>query len=132
MTQRVCRVGAEDPIRAAAEVMAADDVGDVVVVKGWRAYGIVTDRDIVVRAVAQGLDVSTTPVWEIASAELTVVADDTPIDEAARLMREKALRRLVVVNEARKLVGLVSLGDLEVERQPTSALAAITRAPPNR
>jgi len=111
--------------------MEAEDVGDVIVVDGEQICGLVTDRDIAIRAVAHGLDPATVPVTEICSIELTTVTPDTPVDDAIALMRAKAIRRLPVVENGAP-VGIVSLGDLAVQRDPDSALADISAAPPNR
>jgi CBS domain-containing protein len=76
----------------------------------------VTDRDITVRAVAKGRDPASTPVREVYSAELTTLPPEETVDDAVRLMREKAVRRLPVVEGGRP-VGIVSLGDLAVDRE---------------
>lgn len=117
--------------REAAEAMRANDIGDVIVVdeKGG-LVGILTDRDIVVRMVAEGRDPRATRIGDIASRDLTAVSPDESIARAVQLMREKAIRRLPVV-EKKKVVGIVSIGDLALERDPDSALADISAAPPN-
>jgi CBS domain-containing protein len=111
--------------------MRANDIGDVIASddKGG-ITGIVTDRDIVVRVVAEGRDPSATPIEDIASRDLTAVSPDDPVERAVELMRERAVRRLPVVKRG-KVVGIVSIGDLAVERDPGSALADISAAPPN-
>jgi len=116
-------------IREAAQLMRDYGVGDVLVRDGQRLYGIVTDRDLVVRCLAEGVDAGAT-VREVCSENVTSVAAGLPVDEAAQLMRDKAIRRLPVVHYG-KPVGIVTLGDLAVERDPTSVLADISAAPPN-
>ena len=119
------------PIIDAARVMQAADVGNVMVNDGGGICGIVTDRDVVVRAIAEGRDPANTPLSEICSQELATVSPDTPIETAVDLMRQKAIRRLPVV-ESGKPVGIVSIGDLVADFEPKSALADISGAPPNK
>ena len=118
-------------VREAAEAMRANDIGDVIVVDDNGALtGILTDRDIVVRVVAEGRDPRATRIGDIASRELVAVSPDDPVDRAVQLMRERAIRRLPVVEQG-KPVGIVSIGDLALYRDPDSALADISAAPPN-
>jgi len=120
-----------DMMSDAARVMAADDVGAVVVVEGGKLCGILTDRDIVTRAIAQGLSPSTTRVDEIYSADVMTLPPDATVDDAVQVMRESSIRRIPVV-DGEQPVGIVSLGDLALARDPDSALADISAAPPNR
>jgi CBS domain-containing protein len=115
----------------AAQIMRKSDVGDVIVVEGKRLFGILTDRDIVVRALAEGRDPESTRVSDICSRELTTVQATASVGTVVRTMREKALRRLPVVEETGEVVGIVSLGDVAVGRDRHSALADISAAPPN-
>jgi CBS domain-containing protein len=118
-------------VREAAEAMRAWDIGDVIVSDdNGQIAGILTDRDIVVRVVAEGRDPRTTRIGDIASRELTAISPDDPIGRAVQLMRERAIRRLPVVDRG-KPVGIVSIGDLALDRDPDSALADISAAPPN-
>ena len=118
-------------VREAAETMRANDIGDVVVVDdNGTLSGILTDRDIVVRVVAEGRDPRTTRIGDIASRDLTAVSPDDPVDRAVQLMRDRAIRRLPAVDKG-KPVGIVSIGDLALDRDPGSALADISAAPPN-
>jgi CBS domain-containing protein len=132
MSPNVRLIGANDSIKDAAQAMESDDIGAVVVVDEGRVRALVTDRDIVVRGIARGLDPQATPVWEIASADLVAVAGDAPVSEAVRLMRDRALHRVLVFNQEQALAGVVTLGDVAVEHEPRSALADISNAPPNR
>jgi CBS domain-containing protein len=107
------------------------DVGDVLVLDDGHICGIVTDRDIVVRGIAGGNYPATVKLAEICSRDLTTLSPTDRVEDAVNYMREKAIRRLPVVDGG-KPVGIVSLGDLAVERDPHSALSDISAAPPNR
>ncbi len=114
----------------AAKTMRDVGIGDVVVVDGDEVLGIVTDRDIVVRGIADGRDAQSTTLIDICSRELTTVSPDDQVGTAVRLMRENAIRRLPVVARGRP-VGIVTLGDLALEQDRGSALADVSAAPPN-
>jgi CBS domain-containing protein len=130
MTPNPVTLEATMTIADAARVMRELDIGDVVVYDGERVCGIVTDRDITVRAVADGKDPNTVQLRDVASADLTTVSADAPVDDAVRIMGDKALRRLLVTEDA-CAVGIVSIGDLAMEEDPRSALAEISAAEPN-
>jgi CBS domain-containing protein len=125
------KVATTAPVEEAAKQMRNEDVGFVIVEEDGLPYGIVTDRDITVRAVAQGLNPTTTPVASICSKELTTVSPEQDIDVAIQLMRDKALRRVLVVDAERHALGVVSLGDLALVRDERSVLGQISRAPGN-
>jgi CBS domain-containing protein len=132
MTVSTTRLPADQTVTAAARLMEAENVGDVIVTGvSDDIRGVVTDRDIAVRAVARGLDPKTTSLGDICSTDLVTVGSDTKLEEAARVMAERAVRRLPVVDDG-KLVGVVSLGDLAERRDPESVLGGISSAPPNR
>lgn len=115
----------------AARRMRDIDAGDVVVLDGGRLAGMLTDRDIAVRVVAEDKGPST-PVREVYSRQdLATVTPDMSMEQAAEVMRSKAVRRLPVV-EGDRVVGVVSIGDLAIERDERSALADISAAEPNR
>jgi CBS domain-containing protein len=95
----------------AAKVMAQEDVGPVPIVEGGRIVGIVTDRDLVVRVLAEGRDPSSTTIGEIASADLVTVQPDSDLNEALSLMAQNQVRRLPVV-EGDQLVGIVAQADV--------------------
>jgi len=117
--------------REAAEAMRANDIGDVIMTDdNGKVAGILTDRDLVVRVIAEGRDPRATRIGDIASRNLASVAPDDAVGRAVQIMREKAVRRLPVVEKG-KVVGIVSLGDLARDRDPDSALADISAAPPN-
>lgn len=116
----------------AARAMREKNVGSIIVTdENGILKGIVTDRDIAVRVVAEARDPGSTPLSEIASEELSFVSPESKVGEAVELMRRDAIRRLPVVQGGRA-VGIVSLGDLAVELDKESALADISEAPPNR
>jgi CBS domain-containing protein len=107
-------VAPQDTIRTAARIMRDEDTGVVPVVESDnRPVGVITDRDIVVRAIAEGLGLDAT-VNQIASAEVVSVSPDASVGEAAQMMAELQIRRLPVV-EGGRLVGIVSLGDIAVK-----------------
>ena len=114
----------------AARKMREVGIGDVVVLHGETVCGIVTDRDIVVRGVAEERDPRSTTLGEICSRELRTLSPNDQIGMAVRLMREHAIRRLPVVEGGRP-VGILSLGDLAIGHDPESALADVSAAPPN-
>jgi CBS domain-containing protein len=123
-------IEADQPVIEAARRMRDADIGDVIVLDNGRVVGIVTDRDIVVRVIAEGRD-SSTPVREACSAgDLQTVGPDTSLQQAVQLMRGHAVRRLPVVENDRA-VGIVSLGDLAIEQDEDSALADISAAAPD-
>jgi CBS domain-containing protein len=115
----------------AAHVMRDKNIGDVIVLDDCNVCGIVTDRDIVVRALATGGEPKSIKLGDICSKELTTVSPDSKLGEAIQIMREKALRRMPVLDND-KPVGIVSLGDLALERDRKSALADISAAPANK
>jgi CBS domain-containing protein len=129
MTKDVIAMRSDTPIVEASKAMRDRAIGDVVVLEGDQVSGIVTDRDIVVRAIAEGRSPSDTTIGEIASSEVTTLAPDDDVDVAVGSMRQRAFRRLPVVESGRP-VGIVSLGDLAVALDRESALADISAAPP--
>ena len=140
MAQTIKEVMTADPVtlansatvEEAAQQMKAEDIGDVMVVnRNKKLTGILTDRDIVLRVVAEGADPKIAKVEEVVTKDVKTVTPETLVGDAVALMRQEAIRRLPVVEEG-KLVGIVTLGDLAVERDPTSALADISAAPPDK
>jgi CBS domain-containing protein len=133
MTAAPITVRTDATLREAAQVMAENDIGDVFVVEpvSEGLVGILTDRDIAIRAIATGLDPSTTKVGDVSTDGVGALGPNDTVQDALRLMREKAVRRLPVV-ESGKAIGVVTLGDLSVEADPTSVLADLSTAPPDR
>jgi len=131
MTKNPVMLQANDTLVEAARKMRDADVGNVLVMDGSRLKGIVTDRDITIRGVANGKDPNRSTLSEVCSPQLVTIPADKPVDDAVKLMREKSVRRLPVV-DGDKAVGVVSIGDLAVEKDSKSALADISSAEPNR
>ncbi|MFC8083331.1 CBS domain-containing protein [Streptomyces sp. NPDC057340] len=138
MTQYVRDVMTGDPVTVepltsvttVARIMRDRDLGAVLVTEGDRLRGLVTDRDLVVRSLAEGGDPGQTTVAGACSDDLVTVRPDEELDRAVRLMREHAVRRVPVVDHGHP-VGIVSLGDLAMERDPESALGDISVARSN-
>jgi CBS domain-containing protein len=129
MTRDLHTIKDDSPIVEAARQMRDGDVGDVLIVDGDRAAGILTDRDIAVRGVAEDRDPNSRAL-DIATTGVVGIEADQRIDDAVELMRSHDIRRLLVVDRGRP-VGIVSIGDLAVERDPDSALADISASSPN-
>ena len=115
MTRDVEVIHPDAPIEEAAAKMKALNVGPMPVCDGDRLLGMLTDRDITVRATAAGRDPKATKAREVMTPDVAYCFEDQDVKEAARLMEEKQIRRLVVLNRDKRLVGIVSLGDLAVE-----------------
>ena len=138
MAQSIREVMTADPrtvptsatVADAAREMRDGDVGAVVVVDNGSVAGIVTDRDIAVRVVAQGLDPDATKVTEAATPNPITLTVDQTVEDAIRAVREQNVRRILVVQDGRP-AGVVSIGDLAIERDTGSALADISSEPPN-
>jgi CBS domain-containing protein len=116
-------------IAETARVMRDSQVGAVLVVSDGALAGLVTDRDLVVRGLAEGMGPDT-PVGPLCSGDLIGVAADADLGQAAQLMRENAVRRLPVINDG-QVVGIVSIGDIAISADSDSALAAVSRADAN-
>jgi len=115
MTAGVECVAPDDTIQAAARKMKELDVGPMPVCDRDRIAGMLTDRDITVRAVAEGKDPKTTRVRDTMTEDVIFCFEDQDLDEAARMMQERQVRRILVLNRDRRLTGIVSLGDLAAE-----------------
>ena len=112
-----------------ARVMRDSQVGAVLVVNDGALAGLVTDRDLVIRGLAEGMGPDA-PVGPLCSGDLIGVAADADLGQAAQLMRENAVRRLPVINDG-QVVGIVSMGDIAISADADSALAAVSRADAN-
>jgi CBS domain-containing protein len=120
MSRNVECIGPEQTIREAARKMKDLDVGPLPVCgEGDRLVGMITDRDITVRATAEGRDPSTTSVREVMSEGVHYCFEDDDVEAAARRMQDEQIRRLVVLDEDKRLVGIVALGDLATEGDDT-------------
>jgi CBS domain-containing protein len=114
MTRGVDVVPPEALLQEAAQKMKQLEVGPLPVCDGERLVGLLTDRDITVRAVAEGCDPTTTKVRDVMTPEVLYCFEDQEVQEAAKLMEERQIRRLPILNRNKWLVGIVSLGDLAV------------------
>jgi CBS domain-containing protein len=138
MGQAIREVMTPNPVTVEPSTSAADaarrmretDAGAMLVCEGDQLRGLVTDRDIVVRAVADGRDPAQVQVREFCSADVEALGPDDDVDRAIKLMRDRHVRRVPVVEGGRP-VGIVSIGDLALVRDQTSALADISGAPAN-
>jgi CBS domain-containing protein len=112
MTADVVSIPPELTLQDAASIMKTLDVASLPVSDGERLIGVITDRDIAVRAIAEGRDPRTTDVADVMTAEVVCCQPDDELQRAAQLMRREQLRRLLVVDAGGRLVGIVSFGDL--------------------
>lgn len=130
MTTRLVTMDGGDTLTAAAQQMRDSAIGDVIVTNGDNVIGIVTDRDITVRGVAEQMNPASATLSQILTQDVVTVTQYDDAVAAADLMRTYGVRRLPVVEDGR-LIGLISLGDLAVEREPQSVLADISADEPN-
>ncbi|MCL6732031.1 CBS domain-containing protein [Streptomyces neyagawaensis] len=130
MTPGVVTVRPDASLVEAAQLMRAQDVGDVLVTVDEQLVGVLTDRDITLRAVADGVDPLTVSAQAVCTPNPVVIGPDDALSTAVALMRDHAIRRLPVLADGHP-VGMVSLGDLAVAQDPDSALADISRAEPD-
>jgi CBS domain-containing protein len=129
MTRDVEVINPNDTVREAAEKMAQLNVGPIPVCDGQTILGMITDRDIVVRVIAQGMDPGVTRVADAMTANVQYCFMDDDIDTALQLMSEKQIRRLLVLDRNKKLVGIVALGDISQEasgRETAETLESIS------
>ncbi|HEY1078166.1 MAG TPA: CBS domain-containing protein [Fontimonas sp.] len=130
MSRDVRTISPDRSIREAAQVMAAMDIGALPVGGDDRLIGMITDRDIAVRAVAEGLDVDT-PIRDVMSADIRYCFEDEDVRHIAESMGDNQVRRLPVLDRSKRLVGIVALGDLACNRSSAAAtgkaLGAISR-----
>ncbi|MBP6004949.1 MAG: CBS domain-containing protein [Pyrinomonadaceae bacterium] len=122
MTKSVKTASSGDTLREVAAMMRDGDMGAVPVVDGGKLIGIVTDRDIVVRSVAEGHDAST-PIREAMTSELHTVRPDDFVFEAIRLMGDKQIRRIPVVGGSGELAGIISMADVALETEDELEIA---------
>ena len=115
MTPNPATVSEKDTVREAARIMAREDTGVVPVVDGKKVIGMITDRDIVVRLVAEGKDPSNAKVNEAMTKNVRAVKEDSPVQEVLDVMSKAQVRRVPVVNQNNELVGIVSIGDVATE-----------------
>ena len=115
MTKSVETVRPDQTLQEAASRMKSLDVGPMPVCENDRLVGMLTDRDIVVRAAAEGRDVRTTKVRDAMTSDVVVCSEDDDVKDAAKKMKDRQIRRLVVVDGQKRVAGIVSLGDIAVD-----------------
>lgn len=130
MTPSPVSLRSSEPLTEAARAMRDHGIGSILVVDDGELQGLVTDRDIVVRAVADEQDPASTPLSEVCSSDLIAVGPDDDADMAVIRMREKAVRRIPVMDDGVP-IGIVSIGDMAIQRDEKSALADISAQRPN-
>lgn len=132
MADRPRCVSPDTPVSEAARLMKTEDVGSLPVLEGERLTGVLTDRDIVVRAVAEEKDPRGMPVREVASSDLVTIGPDEDLSDALKLMATYQVRRLPVVDEEDRLVGVVAQADVAMEAKEKDVgqmLEGISQAP---
>ena len=132
MTSGVQLANPTDTLQTVAQQMAQLDVGVMPIGEGRRVQGLVTDRDIAVRGVAQGLDVNT-PISQVMTGNLEYVMADDDVDQAHDKMSAAQVRRLPVLDQNQELVGIIALGDLASQdrKEAGATLEEISEAPAN-
>jgi CBS domain-containing protein len=135
MTPNPATVTEKDEIAKVAKIMAREDTGVVPVVEGKKVIGMITDRDIVVRVLAEGKDCAKARVTDAMTKNVRAVKEDTPIDQVLQLMSREQIRRVPVVNKNDELVGIVSIGDIASDNKEPSkvgrTMEEISEAPPS-
>lgn len=135
MTANPETVSDKDSIRDVARIMKDADTGVVPVVDGRKIIGLITDRDIVVRGVAEGKDIENMRVNEIMTKSVRSVREDATVNDALEMMSSADIRRIAVVNQNDELVGIVSLGDISTNTNADGKVGktveSISEAPPN-
>lgn len=121
MTREVEAARPDMTLKEVAEILRSRDIGSLPVVEASRVAGVITDRDITIRGVAEGRDVSSAKVSEIMSKDVVSVREDAPVAEAEKLMHDRQLRRLPVVNDKDELCGYLALARIARERSPERA-----------
>jgi CBS domain-containing protein len=130
MTDAPIAVSPKTPATEVAQLMRREDIGAVLVVEKDQLRGLVTDRDLVVRLLADGGSLDGRGAGEVCSHQLHTVRPDEDVDRAMEMMRERAVRRLPVVEDG-QAVGIVSLGDMVMAQDPQSVLSDISGAEPS-
>jgi CBS domain-containing protein len=115
MTSKLCSIDTDRTVAYAAKMMRDEDVGIAPIVEGDRLVGVLTDRDIAVRVVAEGRDAEQVKVTEVASRDLVTLDPQQDLDEALRLLARHQVRRLPVVEEDGRLMGVVAQADVAKE-----------------
>ena len=135
MTPDPSCVSEKDNIREVARIMAREDTGVVPVVDGKKVIGMITDRDIVVRLVAEGKDPSNARVTDAMTKNVRAVKEDSSVSDVLDVMSKAQVRRVPVVNSRDEIVGIVSMGDVAIETNQDNKVGKtvenISEAPPN-
>jgi CBS domain-containing protein len=131
MTSEPVKVSSSAPVTEAAKKMREANVGAILVEDGGQVGGVITDRDIAIRVVAEGRDPANTPISTVYTKDIVTLMVDDEVDRAIDLMRERTVRRMPIRDRSGLVIGIVSLGDLAIERDPQSVLGCISAAPPN-
>ena len=133
MTTEVQVLEPNDTLQTAAQKMRGHDIGLLPICDNDRLVGVVSDRDLAIRATAEGLDPKSTKVSQIKSDDVAYCFDDQSVDEAARVMQERQIRRLVVLDRKdKRMVGIVALGDVATNGTSKTAgevLEVVSEAP---
>ena len=127
MTEDVSVIRPDSTLKQAAQEMRELGVGALPVCDGERLIGMLTDRDITIRAVAEGLNPNDTSVSACMSPDLVYCFEDDDIDEAEGLMQKKQIRRLPVISRDKKLVGILAIGDLAIKTDDVHDVGATVR-----
>lgn len=125
MTTEFERIDSDSSLFDAAEKMKSFNIGFLPVEEGDKFIGLLTDRDIVIRGLAEGLDPRRTSVKDIATSDIVYCFEDESIEDAARLMEDNQVRRLIVVDHEQRPVGIVSIGDIAVKSGQAQLAAEI-------
>jgi CBS domain-containing protein len=135
MTSNPETVSERDSLRDVARIMKDRDTGVVPVVDGRKIIGLITDRDIVVRGLAEGKNLESATVTDVMTRQVRSVRDDSSVNDALELMNRADVRRVPVVNAQDELVGIVSLGDISINTNKDDKVGktveSISQAPPN-
>ncbi|KGK89698.1 inosine-5'-monophosphate dehydrogenase [Desulfosporosinus sp. HMP52] len=130
MTRQIETVAPSSSVEEIARLMKRNDVGSIPVCEGQKVLGIITDRDIVLKVIADGKNVSSVSAKDIMTSQVITVTSDQDVHEAARIMADNQIRRLPVIEQGR-IAGIVALGDLAVEKihinEAGDALSDISR-----
>ena len=128
MTKEVQVIHPDDSLQAAAQKMSSHDIGFLPVLEANRLVGVITDRDLVLRGVAQGMNSDAMLGREVMTAPVIHCFEDQDVKDVAKLMEESQIRRLVVLSRSDgHLVGVVSLGDLALKSQPDTSAEVLQR-----
>ncbi|MES2707893.1 MAG: CBS domain-containing protein [Verrucomicrobiota bacterium] len=128
MTADVVVISPESSIQDAARRLKSLEVGSLPVCNGERLVGMITDRDIAIRAVAEGWDAAGTAVAKCMTPEVRWCYEDEPLEEAGRIMRENQIRRLPIISREKRLVGILSIGDIAIKTDETRKVGETVQA----